>query len=67
MIYSMVSDFAFLELCVLKEKAKTALDCITDDAYVHLPTLAEIAGDYLSSMDKMIDTMQENRIAAPSS
>jgi len=67
MIYGMVSDYAFLELCVLKEKAEAALKSIIEDAACQrAQTLAEIAGDYLASMDKMIEAMQENKIAAPS-
>jgi len=66
MIYSMVSDDTFLEFCILKEKAEAALGCIIGDLKCRHPqTLAEIAGDYLSAMDKMIDDMQENRIVAP--
>jgi len=66
MTYCMVSEMMFLELCVLKEKAEAALVGITEDTECQrAQTLAEIAGDYLSSMDQMIETMQENRVAVP--
>jgi len=63
MIYSMVTDDAFTELSILREKASVALGCIRDDAKCPRDqTLTYIAGDYLSAMGEMIQIMQENRI-----
>jgi len=66
MIYSLVSDDAFLELFVLLEKAEAALNCIIEASKCkRTQTFADIASDYLFKMEKMAQGMQENRIAAP--
>ena len=63
MIYSMVSDDAFLELSILHEKAGAALGCIREDSQCQrAQTLAEIASDYIAAMSEMITTMQESRV-----
>ena len=66
MLYSLVSDMAFLELGVLLEKAGAVLDCITEDVCrARDKTLSFIASDYVAAMDKTIETMQESRVGAP--
>jgi len=66
MMYHQVSDFAFLELGVMLEKAGAALDCITEVSNcAHAQTLSCIASDYIVDLDKAIQAMQENRAAAP--
>ena len=66
MIFHLVTEDAFVELSILREKAEAALKCIMGDSKCqHAQTLAEIAGDYLSSMDELVRTMQENRLRAP--
>lgn len=67
MLYSLVSEDAFVELSVLWEKAAVALNCITyDDATcARGQTLSYIAGDYLSEMKETIKAMQENMVALP--
>ena len=66
MLYSMVSDDAFLELAVLLEKAGAALYCIRDSSQCQrAQTLADIASDYIAAMDKTAQAMQESRIKAP--
>ena len=68
MLYFLVSDDAFLDLCVLQEKAQAALKGITDSSdRRRIQTLADIAGDYLSAMGDTAQAMQENRIMIPSS
>ena len=66
MVYSLVSDDAFLELSILQEKAVAALRYIENETNCqHVQTLADIASDYLSAMDNMIETMQANRLKIP--
>jgi len=67
MIYSMVSDDAFLELFVLLEKAGAVLDCITEDDmnYPRDKTLSCIASDYVAAMGEQAKAMQKNIVAAP--
>jgi len=66
MIYSVVSDEAFLELFVLLEKAEAVLSCITDDLDCSRDkTLSFIASDYIAEMGETMRTMQESGIAAP--
>jgi len=66
MLYSLVSDMAFLELGVLLEKAGAALDCITEDVCCSRDkTLSCIASDYITAMGEKIQIMQESRVAAP--
>jgi len=66
MIYSLVSDMAFLELGVLLEKTGAVLDCITEDIDCSRDkTLSFIASDYIAEMDKTIQAMQESRVTAP--
>jgi len=66
MMYHLVSEEAFLDLSILRDKTEVVLGCILDDeACAHVQTLADIAGDYLSSMRKTMRAMQENRITAP--
>jgi len=60
----LVPDIAFLELCVMLEKAGAALDCITEDCS-SAQTLSCIANDYIADMGEAIQAMQENRAAAP--
>ena len=68
MLYSLVSDDAFLELCILREKAEAALNCILDDSdCARMQTLAHVASDYLSAMDGKIEAMQESRLKLPPS
>jgi len=66
MLYSLVSEDAFLELFVLLEKAEAALDCITEDlSCSRAKTLSCIASDYIAAMGKTARTMQENLVATP--
>jgi len=66
MLYSLVSDDAFLELFVLLEKAEAALGCITEDLCCSRDkTLSCIASDYVAAMDKAVQAMQGNRITVP--
>jgi len=63
MIYSMVSDDAFLDLFILLEKAGAVLDCITEDIKCSRDkTLSCIASDYITAMGKAAQAMQESRI-----
>jgi len=66
MLYSLVSDDAFLELFVLLEKAGAALDCITEDLNCQRDkTLSFIASDYIAEMGEAIQAMQKNMVADP--
>jgi hypothetical protein len=67
MLYSMVSEDAFVELSILREKAAVALECIIhDDATcAHGQTLSYIASDYLSEMRETIQAMQKNMVTVP--
>ncbi|MCL2300635.1 MAG: hypothetical protein FWC27_10885 [Firmicutes bacterium] len=67
MLYSLVSDDAFVELGILREKVAVVLNSIIyDDATgARGQTLGYIAGDYLSTMKETIQTMQENRFTVP--
>ena len=66
MMFHLVTDDAFLELCIIREKAETALKCIMGESKCQrAQTLADIANDYLSAMDKTIQAMQENRFRVP--
>ena len=66
MLYSMVSDDAFLELFILLEKAGAALDCITEDINsARDKTLSCIASDYIAAMGEQAKAMQENIVKEP--
>ena len=66
MLYSLVSDMAFLELGVLLEKAGAALDCITEDINCSRDkTLSCIASDYIAAMGEAAKAMQENIVKEP--
>ena len=67
MLYSLVSEDAFVELSILREKAAAAIECIIyDDATcAHAQTLADIASDYISAMGETARAMQKNMVAAP--
>ena len=66
MIFHLVTDDAFLELCIIREKAEAALKSIMGESKCRrAQTLADIANDYLSAMDKTIQAMQENRFRVP--
>jgi len=66
MIYSLVSDDAFLELFILQEKAEAALRCIRSDSKCQrAQTLADIAGDYITEMGEKAKAMQESRVTVP--
>ena len=66
MLYSMVSDMAFLELFVLLEKAGAVLGCITEDLNCSRDkTLACIASDYVTAMGEQATEMQKNLAAGP--
>ena len=66
MLYSLVSDDAFLELFILLEKAEAALRCIRDDSKCQrAQTLADIASDYIAAMGEATRAMQESRITVP--
>ena len=68
MLYSLVSDDAFLELFVLLEKAGAALDCITDNMNCSRDkTLSCIASDYVAAMGETLQAIQESGIVAPTS
>ena len=68
MIYSLVSDDAFLELSILQEKTEAALRCIAGESKCQrAKTLAGIASDYVSAMGEMVGAMQESRLAIPPS
>jgi hypothetical protein len=66
MLYSLVSDDAFLELFILLEKAGAALDCITEDINSSRDkTLSCIANDYIAAMGEQAKAMQENIVKDP--
>ena len=66
MICHLVTEDAFVELSILREKTAAVLNSIVDGAAcAHLQALADIACDYLSAMDKTIQAMQESRVAVP--
>lgn len=66
MLYSLVSEDAFVELFILQEKAEAALHCILGESKCQrAQTLADIASDYLSAMGEIAQAMQKNRIAVP--
>ena len=63
MLYSMVSDDAFLELFALLEKAEAALDCIIEGSSCkRIQTFADIASDYFFKMEEMTKAMQANQV-----
>ncbi|MDR2688023.1 MAG: hypothetical protein LBB75_09740 [Oscillospiraceae bacterium] len=59
MLYSLVSEDAFIELSILREKAAVAINCTMDELSPRDQTLAYIASDYLSAMGKTIRDMQK--------
>ena len=67
MEYSLVSEDAFIELSILREKIAVAINCIIydDGTGAHGQTLSYIAGDYLSEMRETIEAMQKNMVTAP--
>jgi len=66
MLYSLVSDDAFLKLFILLEKAEAALSCITEDLSCSRDkTLSCIASDYITAMGETARAMQESRITVP--
>ena len=65
MQYSLVSEDAFTELVILREKVAAVLDCIIDELNPHDQTLTYIASDYLSAMRETIQAMQKNMVTAP--
>ena len=66
MIYSMVSEDAFVELSILREKAAAVLSCITEvSKRAQEQTLADIASDYIHAIGETIQALQENRVTVP--
>jgi len=66
MMFHLVTEEAFLELSVLREKAGEAIRCIIDDSTCRrAQTLADIASDYLSAMGETAEAMQKSIIVPP--
>ena len=63
MLYHLVSDDAFLDLSILQEKATAALRYIENETNSpRVQTLADIASDYISAMDNIIEAMQKSPV-----
>jgi hypothetical protein len=68
MAFNPITEDAFTELTVLREKAEAVLRCIIEDPQcARHQTLTYIASDYLFAMGEMIRAMQESRLTAPPS
>jgi hypothetical protein len=61
-----LTEDAFTELTVLREKAEAVLRCIIEDPQcARHQTLTYIASDYLFAMGEMIRAMQDRKITVP--